>query len=227
MPAYFQNQPSTQMTDPKRRVVEREAKQSLIVLAVAHLGLTLDASLSMRDLVDPAIHAVNRLLNEQKALNPASRFTSTSFSDHVRAMIENIALADAPVIGRDLYCANGSSTALNDAILDIISQIGKRVSRSTPVLIGILTDGRENASRASLQDIFSVVTYRRTTYRWQFIFIGPPEAEWYALRIGIPKSNIVPFSTDPVGIRSVIERLSKSMAAYQLGDRHYALKLKS
>jgi hypothetical protein len=34
-------------------------------------------------------------------------------------------------------------------------------------------------------------------------------------------------TTDPVGIRSVIERLSKSMAAYQLGDRHYALKLKN
>lgn len=207
--------------------MEGATKQSVIVPAFAHLGLTLDASLSMRDLVDPAIQAVNRLLSEQKALNPASRFTSTSFSDHVRAMIENIALAEAPLIGRDLYSADGSSTALNDAILDIISQIGKLVSRSTPVLIGILTDGRENASRASLEDVFSVVTYPRTTYRWQFIFMGPPEAEWYALHIGIAKSNSVPLSTDPVGIRSVIERLSKSMTAYQLGDPRYVLKLRN
>ena len=64
-------------------------------------------------------------------------------------------------------------------------------------------------------------------YRWGFIFIGPPEAEWYALRIGIAKSNFVSFSTDPAGIRSIIERLSKSMAAYQLGDSRYALRLRN
>jgi hypothetical protein len=112
-------------------------------------------------------------------------------------------------------------------ILDIIGRIGKKVSRSTPVLIAILTDGGENSSRATVEDVFSVITYRRTTYRWGFIFIGPPEAEWYALRIGIAKNNIVPFTTDPAGIRSIIERLSKSMTAYQLGDPRYVLKLRN
>ena len=29
-----------------------------------------------------------------------------------------------------------------------------------------------------VEDVFSVVTYRQTTYRWSFIFIGSPEAEW-------------------------------------------------
>ena len=96
---------------------------------------------------------------------------------------------------------------------------------STPVLIAILTDGAENSSQATTQDVFSVITYRRTTYRWNFVFIGPPEAESYALQIGIPKSNFVRFSADPAGIHFIIKRLSKSMRAYQLGDRRYALKL--
>jgi hypothetical protein len=64
-------------------------------------------------------------------------------------------------------------------------------------------------------------------YRWSFIFIGPPEAEWYALRIRIAKSNIISVSTDPAGIRSIIVRLSKSMIAYQFGDSRYALELKN
>jgi hypothetical protein len=29
-----------------------------------------------------------------------------------------------------------------------------------------------------VEDVLSVVTYRQTTYRWSFIFIGSPEAEW-------------------------------------------------
>jgi hypothetical protein len=225
MPTYIQKHP-TQITDQKS-VVGSAVKQKVIAPAAAHLGLTLDASISMSSLVDPTLEAVNRLLAEQKEVNPQSRFTSTSFGDSVRVMLENVALADAPMIGRDLYRADGPSTALNDGILDIVNRIGKQVSRSTPVLIAILTDGAENFSRASLDDVFSVVTYRRTTYRWGFIFIGPREAEYYALRIGISKSNFISSSTDPAGIRSVIERLSRSMSAYQLRDRNYALRLRN
>jgi len=225
MPTYIQNKPSRQITDRNIKEVGAVQRSSSLTPAAAHLSLTLDASISMRNLVNPAIDAVNRLLAEQKEVNPRSRFTSTSFGDYVRAIIENAALADAPLIGRDLYRADGGSTALNDGILDIISRISKDVSRSTPVLIAILTDGAENSSQATTQDVFSVVTYRRTTYHWNFVFIGPPEAESYALQIGIPKSNFVPFSADPAGIHFIIKRLSKSMRAYQLGDRRYALKL--
>jgi hypothetical protein len=227
MPSYIANKPSSQITDPKIGELGAAKPIGSLTPAAAHLGLTLDASISMRNLVDPAIEAVNRLLAEQKEVNPHSRFTATSFGDCSRPIIENVALADAPLVSRDLYCADDGSTALNDGILDIIQRIGKQVSRSTPVLIAILTDGGENSSRASVEDVFSIVTYRRTTYRWGFIFIGPPEAEWYALRTGIPKSNFVSFSTDPAGIRSIIERLSKSMAAYQLGDARYSLKLRN
>lgn len=221
MPTYLQNNPSTQITDPKKKVGEG----AVPALSTAHLGLALDASISMRPLAASAIQAVNQLLNDQKELNPASRFTLTSFGDSTRAMFENIVLVDAPSLGPDRYRADGSSTALNDAILDIISRISKQVQRSTPVLIAILTDGAENSSQATAQDVFSVITYRRSTYHWNFVFIGPPEAESYALQIGIPKSNFVPFSADPASVHLIIKRLSKSMRAYQLGDRRYALKL--
>jgi hypothetical protein len=70
-----------------------------------------------------------------------------------------------------------------------------------------------------------MISYRRTTYDWQFIFIGPEAALPYALSIGIPQSNVVSFNADPAGMRLIMSRLSKSMRAYQLGDRRYALKL--
>jgi hypothetical protein len=110
----------------------------------------------------------------------------------------------------------------------MIQAMGKRARRSSRVLVAILTDGKENAShRFSERDIFQMITYRRTTYEWQFIFIGPPHSEAYALSIGIPKSNIVSFSTDATGIKTVMALLSKGMKAHQLGDRRYMLKLRN
>ena len=70
-----------------------------------------------------------------------------------------------------------------------------------------------------------MIVYRRTTYDWQFIFIGPQDALADALSIGIPRSNVVGFDLNPEGMHKIMERLSRSMAAYQLGDRRYALKL--
>jgi hypothetical protein len=91
-----------------------------------------------------------------------------------------------------------------------------------------VTDGLENSSRSfSVDDILQMITYRRKMYDWQFIFIGPKEAESYALSIGISKSNIVTFSIDAAGITAIMVRLSESMKAYQLDDRRYALKLRN
>jgi hypothetical protein len=93
-------------------------------------------------------------------------------------------LVDAPLISRDLYRADGGSTALNDGIVDIINRIGKQVSRSTPVLIAILTDGGENSSRATIEDVFSVITYRRTTYRWASSLSDHPEPNGMPCALG-------------------------------------------
>ena len=62
---------------------------------------------------------------------------------------------------------------------------------------------------------------------WQFLFLGPESALSYALSIGIPKVNTAGFSTTPDGLRLILDRLSKTMAAFRLGDRQFMLKLKA
>jgi hypothetical protein len=110
----------------------------------------------------------------------------------------------------------------------MIQTIGKRAGRRNQVLVAIVTDGAENSSRSfSRNDLLSMITYRRLTHDWQFIFIGPEEALTYALSIGIPKSNVVSFRADATGISTIMARLSRSMKAYQLGDRRYALRLRN
>ena len=105
-------------------------------------------------------------------------------------LYDAVPIGEVPPLSQGSYKPDGG-TALNDAIAAMIQAIGKRTKRGTRVLIAILTDGEENASRKfSIADILQMITYRRTTYDWQFIFIGPPEALDYALSVGIPKSNV-------------------------------------
>ncbi len=66
----------------------------------------------------------------------------------------------------------------------------------------------------------------RLIYGWQFLFLGPESALSYALSIGIPKVNTASFKTTPEGLRFMLKRLGRSMAAYALGDRQFMLKLK-
>jgi hypothetical protein len=226
MPAYIQNQPAgSKVVDPRFQLKGgRGAVPD--TLASPELGFVLDRSYSMNSFCSEAVSGFNTLVDEQRSVVPPANFTLELFCGTQSFLYERIPLPDIPPLTPSLYNPTGSGTALNDAIGQMIHMIGKRAKRSTRVLIAILTDGAENSSHSfSVADILQMVTYRRTTYDWQFVFIGPEEALSYALSIGIPKSNVVAFNTDPAGMKVIMDRLSKSMRAYQLGERHYALKL--
>jgi hypothetical protein len=85
----------------------------------------------------------------------------------------------------------------------------------------------ENVSRCyRIEDVSQMVTYRRLTHGWQFLFIGPESALDYALSIGIPRSNFVGFRTTSEGLRQILDRLGRAVKAYTLGDRQFALRLR-
>jgi hypothetical protein len=229
MPIYTVSNPRAAVLQNPGQVEQGAALDQPVL---PQLGFVLDQSGSMESLVNEAVDSFNALVSEQQKLQASTGGTDSSFSlalfnDTVRLLYDAVPIAKVPPLTREFYAPAGG-TALNDAIGQMIQAIGKRARRSSRVLIAILTDGNENTShRFSESDIFQMITYRRTTYDWQFIFIGPPGSEAYALSIGIPKSNVVSFSTDATGIKTVMARLSKGMKAYQLGDRRYMLKLRN
>jgi uncharacterized protein YegL len=226
MPGYIQNQPAGAKTVQPNFQLKEDGGAVPEIVDQPLLGFVLDRSGSMSALAENAIAGFDALLSEQKKINPQTLFCLSIFDHEIISIHDAMPLIDVPNLGSEIYVPRGA-TALNDAIGAMIQQIGRRAKRLTRVLIAILTDGEENSSRQfSRDDIMRMVTYRRTTYDWQFIFIGPKDALEYALSIGIPRSNVVGFDLNPEGMQKVMQRLSKSMAAYQLGDRRYALKLR-
>jgi uncharacterized protein YegL len=225
MPTYIQNQPAGAKVVQPNFQLKGGGGAVPDALSAPLLGFVLDRSGSMNSLVEEAIVGFNTLLEQQQATNP-NTLLSLSLFDHENLSIHDaVPLSAVPSLTRQTYVPRGG-TALNDAIGAIIQQIGKRARRSTRVLIAILTDGEENCSRRfSQDDIMRMIAYRRTTYGWQFIFIGPQNALEYALSIGIPRSNVVGFDLNPEELHKIMERLSRSMTAYQLGNPWYALLL--
>jgi len=225
MPSYIQNNPQTKIQSRPGGSGEGAALPERI--GAPEIGFVLDRSGSMDLLKDNAVAGFNTLIDEQKKCAPPSRFSLALFNSSVDLVYDAVPIANVPELTDAIYEPSGG-TALNDAIGSMIHAIGKRVQRSTRVLIAILTDGAENSSsKFSTADILQMVSYRRLNYDWQFIFIGPASSIDYGLKIGIQRSNIVEFDTDPEGIQLIMNRLSKSVRAYQLGDRKYALKLKN
>ncbi len=174
MPSYIQNSTASTPAVVVEGAVERKAPSQLAA-ASNELGFVLDRSDSMESMADSAIAGFNTLLGEQQQTNPQTSFSLTLFNDSASNLYDALPVAEVPFLSRTLYEPSGG-TALNDAIGSMIQQIGKRVKRSTRVLIAILTDGFENSSRSfSRDDILHMVTYRRTTYNWKFIFyLYPP-----------------------------------------------------
>jgi hypothetical protein len=87
----------------------------------------------------------------------------------------------------------------------------------------------ENSSvRFSKEEIFELISFRRTACDWQFLFMGARSSQTVqsGLSLGIQRSNIVEFNANPEGICKVMLGLSGALKAYQLGQRNFALMLK-
>jgi hypothetical protein len=74
-----------------------------------------------------------------------------------------------------------------------------------------------------IEDVRQMVTYRRLTHGWQFLFLGPESALDYALSIGIPRSNFAGFKTTSEGLGRILDRLGKAVKAYARGRQRRAV----
>jgi hypothetical protein len=195
--------------------------------AGSFLGLALDQSDSMNPLAGVVIDSVNRLIDEQRSLNGNSRFSLLLFNSNIETIRDAVRLSEFPLLDESQYQPCGG-TALNDAVAGLIKGIGAHAQgRRSSVLCVIVTDGMENVSRCyRIEDVRQMVTYRRLTHGWQFLFIGPESALDYALSIGIPRSNFAGFKTTSEGLRQILDRLGRAVKAYTLGDRQFALRLR-
>ncbi len=170
------------------------------------ITVILDRSGSMGSVKDSMEEVLNGYVLNQKQQQGETRFTLVQFDDKYDVVVNN---ADINVVG-ELKLEPRGGTALYDAIGKTITEMGRRYAsmdereRPNKVIVVIVTDGHENASReySDSRKLFDMVSHQQEKYNWQFMFLGAnQDAIASAGAIGINKMSSYNFSSNTRGVK--------------------------
>ena len=189
------------------------------------ITVVLDRSGSMASVRDDTIGGFNSFLQEQKAVPGSARVSLVQFDDQYESVYECRDVQDAPDLSPRTFVPRGS-TALLDAIGRTLNATGARLAalpeaaRPEKVLLVVMTDGLENASREfSARQVFDMITHQRDKYQWEVVFIGAnQDAVLTGASYGLPASNALDYAATPAGTRHALSILSKATTKMRRRD---------
>lgn len=173
-----------------------------------HICIVLDASGSMSDIEDDTKGSFNSFIKAQKAAEGKTVLDIYQFSGEVRRIVEHVDLASFSDDLMARYTCSGC-TALNDAVCTAIDRLGqefaamKEEDRPENVLMVIITDGFENASRKfSSSDVKERIKHQTEKYNWEFQYLAANQDAFAAgSAMGIVADNCAAFAATPAGMR--------------------------
>ncbi|GHU05390.1 hypothetical protein FACS1894147_11510 [Spirochaetia bacterium] len=138
----------------------------------------LDRSGSMDHLTGDTIGGYNSFIKGQQDGEGEAVLTTVLFDDKYELLHDRVDVKKVKPITRKEYFARGT-TALLDALGKTLRDVGAKLhntaeaERPGKVIVFIITDGEENASvEYTKEKVKEMVELQRTTYGWEFIFIG-------------------------------------------------------
>lgn len=183
----------------------------------------LDRSGSMHGLRSDAIGGFNAFVEEQQAVPGEGRMTLVLFDHEYTVVYDGRPLADVPQLTTETYVPRGS-TALYDAVGRTIATVGERLSntpeadRPGTVIVAIMTDGLENASREySHVRIAEMIKHQTETYSWNFLFLGANmDAPAVAASLNIPQANSSTYVATGAGTRAAYRAVSSTVTSMRV-----------
>jgi uncharacterized protein YegL len=190
---------------------------------LTELAFVLDRSGSMGCVVQQTIAGFNRFLEEQQALPGEARLTLVLFDTEILTPVDAVPVAAVAPLNETTYTLGGS-TALLDALGTTIVTVGKRIAampedqRPGKVIVAILTDGEENASRKySASEINEMIRHQTDKYAWEFLFLGAnQDAIATAARMGIAAKNAANFACNDASVMGSHASIARKSGAMRM-----------
>lgn len=187
----------------------------------------------MEDMAKEAIGGFNSFLESHQKESGRAKLTLVLFDHEYIVAQDGRPVQEVQKLDANSYQPRGT-TALLDAIGRTIKTVGERLShtpeqeRPRRVLIVVLTDGLENASKEfSLKQIHQMIQHQQDVYSWEFIFLGAgQDAIQVANSLGISDDHAVQFSETPEGAVMAFQAISHTSIAYRTGDLDFTRRLK-
>jgi uncharacterized protein YegL len=138
-----------------------------------------DRSGSMGSVTDETIEGFNAFIRAQREDKESDAdVTLVLFDDEYKKPYDCVPIKEFPYLDHKTYVPRGC-TALLDAIGKTVNEAKNRIrktrerARPDKVIVVILTDGHENASkRYKKSDVFRLIRRQEEKHNWEFIFLG-------------------------------------------------------
>jgi len=185
-----------------------------------HLICILDTSGSMISIMSDSIGGFNTFLKKQKELPDKATITVALFDDQYKLVYDNVDIKNAEELTEKIWFPRGS-TALYDAIGKTINNEKQnfiRLGNEKPakVLVCIVTDGEENASKEyRLEDIKKLIKICEND-NWNFIYLAAnQDAFEVGSGFGISMNNTFTYTASGQGVANMSANLINASTTYR------------
>lgn len=191
----------------------------------AEIVFVLDRSGSMSSIKDDAIGGFNAFVDAQKKVAGTADITLVLFDHEYQKVYDAKDINSVELLTDKTYIPRGN-TALLDAIGRSINEVGAKLNalkedeRAEKVIVCIITDGAENASKEFTNEkIKEMIEHQKSKYNWEFAYLGANQDSFAtASMYGISKGMTSNFAADTDGTRGAYACLSNLTANYRTSN---------
>ncbi len=195
------------------------------------ITIILDRSGSMESVKQDTIGGFNNFLSEQQKVEGEASLSLVQFDDQYEVVYEDRDIQTAARLTEATFQPRGS-TALFDAVGRTIGAVGARLAalsedkRPDSVLLVIMTDGFENASREfTAAKVGEMISHQRGVYSWEFMFIGAnQDAVLSAQAIGIQAGAALTYAANEEGTQIAFSMVADKVRNYRVSKDSEALR---
>jgi Mg-chelatase subunit ChlD len=189
--------------------MEQNNNEKATERTTVHNLMILDESGSMQAIYNAALGGANETIQtirsaEREHPDQEHRFTFVTFNttgQWVKTVFDDVPIAEV----RDLTVRDylpDSCTPLYDAMGKAITDLERKVKEGEPVLVTVITDGYENASREYSRASVKAMVDRLREKGWTFVYIGAnQDSEKVSMDLGVYDS--MDFRADEEGTRAM------------------------
>lgn len=175
--------------------------------------IIIDESGSMQSIKKAAIDSVNETIqtirSAQKKYEDQEHFVSlVTFNDDVKTVYECVPVDEVKELTAEIYQPD-CCTALYDAMGFSLNALRKKVAEDDKVLVTVVTDGYENASKEYSGKSIKALVDELKAKGWVFAYIGANQ-DVDAVAATISITNVMTYETTSVGTRMMTQRVNRS-----------------
>ena len=170
---------------------------------LTHIYFLLDRSGSMSSIKPETEAGFNAFIAEQRTAPGECRVTLAQFDSDYEQVYVALPVDDVP----PLTLVPRGTTALLDSIGRLVTTAGERLAalpeheRPGTVIVGIMTDGHENASQEwSFSSIRALIEQQTKIYSWEFLYLGADQdAIEVGAQLGVRRDQSLTYDRHQVG----------------------------